>query len=183
MGQRTWKLTFLQFAPLSLLFVVLSTRAQSAPVVYQGHLSVAGTAANGPYDMQFKLFDTAVVSTGAQQGDTIPTNAIAVANGIFTVTLDFGGAAFTGEERFLEIGVKPAGSSSTYNILAPRQQITSVPYAIHSLSAAQLDGHPATSFIQADSNGNVGIGAPAPPTDVRLAVAGNTRITTGGSGG
>src|SRR5437660_160099 len=98
--------------------------------------------------MQFKLFDTAVVSTGTKQGDTIEAAAVPVANGIFTVTLDFRAAAFTGAERFLEIGVKPAGSSAAYNTLAPRQQITAIPYAIHSLSAAQLDGRPASSFIQ-----------------------------------
>jgi hypothetical protein len=180
---KIWKVRFLLSTSFCLFLTVRSIEAQSAPVVYQGRLSIAGAPANGPYDMEFKLFDTAVVSTGTQRGDTIPTNAIAVANGIFTVTLDFGGAAFTGEQRFLEIGVKPAGGSSTYNILAPRQQITSVPYAIHSLSAAQLDGRPASSFIQADSNGNVGVGTVAPPPDIKLQVTGNTRITTGGSGG
>jgi hypothetical protein len=176
---RYWKLRFALFAPILLLIGLYSTHAQSAPVVYQGRLSIAGAPANGNYDMQFKLFDNAVVSTGAQQGNTIAT-AAAVANGVFTVTLDFGAAAFTGAERHLEIGVKPAGSSAAFTILAPRQQITSVPYAIHSLSATQLDGRPASSFIQADSNGNVGIGTNVVAQSGRLQVNGNTRITPGG---
>ena len=168
--KRIWKVGFLLSTSCCFFFAVRSIEAQSAPVVYQGRLSIAGAPANGGYDMQFKLFDTAVVSTGAQQGETV-TATVPVNNGIFTVTLDFGAAAFTGAERFLEIGVKPAGTASAYNTLAPRQQITAIPYAIHSLSAAQLDGRPASSFIQADSNGNVGIGTRAATT--RHKIAGN----------
>jgi hypothetical protein len=176
---KNWKLHFALFTPFCLLMVLYSAYAQSAPVVYQGHLSVAGVPANGSYDMQFKLFDTAIVNTGGQQGSTVAA-PVPVANGIFTVTLDFGAAAFTGAERYLEIGVKPAGTTSAYSTLAPRQQITSIPYAIHSLSAAQLDGRPASSFIQADSNGNVGIGTPVEAEGVRLQVKGNTRVTPSG---
>ena len=52
--------------------------------------------------------------------------------------LDFGVDAFPGANRFVEIGVKPAGTGS-FTTLAPRQQISSSPYAIRTLSAATAD--------------------------------------------
>ena len=57
---------------------------------------------------------------------------------MFTVQLDFGVNAFPGANRFVEIGVRPAGVGS-FTTLAPRQQISSSPYAIRTLSAATAD--------------------------------------------
>ena len=61
-----------------------------------------------------------------------------VSAGVFTVQLDFGVNAFPGANRFVEIGVRPAGGGS-FTTLAPRQQISSSPYAIRTLSAATAD--------------------------------------------
>jgi hypothetical protein len=72
---------------------------------------------------------------GTQQGATQSLPAVPVTNGIFVVPLDFGAAVFDGSPRFLEIGVRPAGSTSPFTTLSPRQQVASIPYAIHSLSA------------------------------------------------
>jgi hypothetical protein len=55
---------------------------------YQGRLTDAGTPANGAYDLRFTLFDAA--SGGAQVGTTLTRDDVAVANGLFTVSLDFG---------------------------------------------------------------------------------------------
>src|SRR5207253_11356912 len=79
------------------------------------------------------------VSGGAQQGATVTNATVAVSAGIFTVTLDFGANVFGGANRFLEIGVRPAGSVNAYTVLAPRQPITSTPYAIQTLKAASAD--------------------------------------------
>ncbi len=66
------------------------------------------------------------------------TNSITpVTNGLFTVTLDFGGSVFIGPDRWLEIGVRTNGSSSDYATLTPRQALTPTPYAIR---AANLNG-------------------------------------------
>lgn len=47
------------------LFIGTSTAfGQSAAFTYQGRLTDGGTAANGIYDMQFKLYDTATVGRG-----------------------------------------------------------------------------------------------------------------------
>lgn len=157
--------------------------AQTAAFAYQGRLTEAGNPATGTYEMTFKLFDTPTVGTGVQQGTAITNPGVAASAGVFTVTLDFGVTVFDGSARFLEISVKRAGTASPPSLLSPRQAITPVPYAIHTLSASQLDGLPATSFVKADASGNVGIGTSTPAPGVLLEVDGPTRLAPGGSGG
>src|SRR5215471_9282059 len=95
--------------------------AQTPSFTYQGRFTDGGTAANGVYDMQFKLFDSSSVGTGNQLGTTITNGAVAVVNGVFTVQLNFGGAVFSGPDRFLEIAVRAASSSDPYTVMSPRQ--------------------------------------------------------------
>src|SRR5437660_4287629 len=123
-----------------LLVVVLAmgasaTLGQTSNFTYQGRLTDGGTPANGNYDLQFVLFDS--LSGGAQVGSTQTINTVAVSNGVFTVSLDFGANAFTGANRFLEISARPTGGSFT--LLTPRQQVTSTPYAIRSANASSAD--------------------------------------------
>src|SRR5437762_8794310 len=73
--------------------------AQTTSFTYQGRLTDGGTAANGNYDLQFALFDS--LSGGAQVGSTQTINTVAVSNGVFTVSLDFGANSFPGASRFL----------------------------------------------------------------------------------
>jgi hypothetical protein len=116
-----------------------AAHAQTSAFTYQGKLIDAGNPPNGVYDMQFKLFDTATVGAGVQQGPTITNPSVSVAAGIFSVTLDFGAGAFSGPPRFLEIGVRPMGSPDPYTLLAPRQAVTSTPYSVRSLNSAVAD--------------------------------------------
>jgi hypothetical protein len=115
--------------------------AQGTVFTYQGKLADSGTPASGQYDFQFKLFDTATVGTGTQQGAMVPASNVTVTAGIFTVQLDFGACptCFNGAARFLEIALKPT-SGSTFTTLGPRQPITSTPYAIKSQNATSADG-------------------------------------------
>jgi hypothetical protein len=142
--------------------------AQTTAFTYQGKLTEAGNPANGSYDMQFKLFDTVTVGTGTQQGATLTNPTVQVTAGIFAVNLDFGTNVFTGAARFLEINVRPAGSANPYTTLAPRQPITSSPYAIQTVNAQQLGGLPATRYVATDTNGNVGIGTASPGTKLEV---------------
>src|SRR5262245_4567226 len=48
-----------------------SAVAQTTSFTYQGKLNDGANPASGNYDMQFKLFDTTTIGTGAQQGPTI----------------------------------------------------------------------------------------------------------------
>ena len=114
---------------------------QTTAFTFQGRLTDNSNPASGFYDITFKLFDTATVGSGIQQGATLNRTGVEVTNGTFSVQLDFGACAncFNGTARYLEIGIKPAGGS-TFTTLEPRQALTASPYAIKSLSAATADG-------------------------------------------
>src|SRR5881392_3577736 len=133
--------SFLGLACLVLLFSTGAAVAQTSTFTYQGRLTENGTPpANALFDLQFKLYDTATVGTGALQGspNTVTNPSAQVTNGVFTVQLDFGADAFSGGDRFLEINVRHPGDSS-YTTLAPRQQLTSSPYSLRALSATAAD--------------------------------------------
>ena len=133
-------------ASVGLLVLVSTAAAQTTAFTYQGKLTDSGNLANGNYDLQFKLFDTATVGTGTQQGSTVAVSNVTISNGIFTVQLDFGACptCFNGAARFLEIAIQPT-SGGSFTTLTPRQPITSTPYA---LNAAQLGGLAANGFLQ-----------------------------------
>ncbi len=126
--------------PCLIVFLVLTcstaVRAQMTAFTYQGKLTDAGNPANANYDFQFALFDS--LNDGSQIGSTLSRPNVSVSSGIFTVLLDFDVNAFPGTNRFLEIGVRPAGGGS-FTTLAPRQQINSTPYAVHTISATTAD--------------------------------------------
>jgi len=106
--------------------------AQTTAFTYQGQLASGGAVVTGNYDLRFRLFD---INTNLLAGPV--TNApVGVTNGLFLTTVDFGAAAWPGAARFLEIGVRTNGSTAAYNVLAPNQPLTSVPYAIQSLNAS-----------------------------------------------
>ncbi|MBX3295205.1 MAG: hypothetical protein KF762_05800 [Acidobacteria bacterium] len=124
---------------------------QTTEFTYQGRISDNGSPANGLYDIRFRLFATSTPA-GIPLGNNERTN-VAVVDGVFTVTLDFGPNAFNGNDRYLEIGIRPAGGT-TYTVLSPLPKITSVPYALRSQNAAtasdasQLGGVAANQYVQ-----------------------------------
>ena len=119
------------------IFPLADVRSQTAVFLYQGRLNDGGNAANGSYDMQFKLFDA--LAGGNQIGSTQSNAAVAVSAGTFAVSLDFGANAFPGAGRYLEVAVRPAGNPNPHTVLAPRTQILTSPYSIRSNSAAVAD--------------------------------------------
>jgi len=106
---------------------------------YQGRLVDDSSVANGQYDFQFKVFDNPDVSLGSQQGSTIYINELNVIDGYFTAELDFGSGIFTGDARWLEIGVRPGADTGSFTILSPLQEIKPTPHAIHATHALQAD--------------------------------------------
>lgn len=100
---------------------------------YQGQLLSAGVPAAGSYDMRFRLFDSP--AAGLQIGPTLTSLVTVDSAGRFTVALDFPAAtSFSGNERFLEIEVSPAGAG-VFNTLTPRQKLRAAPHASYSLTA------------------------------------------------
>ncbi|MBK8466113.1 MAG: tail fiber domain-containing protein [Chloracidobacterium sp.] len=127
------------FALVFLTLTVCSVQkisAQTTEFTYQGSLQDGANPANGNYDFEFRLFDLA--SGGVQQGSTVQRLNVAVANGIFTVSLDFGSGTLPGADRFLDIEVRTAGGGA-FTALSPRQRVNSAPYSVKSLNAASAD--------------------------------------------
>ncbi len=99
---------------------------------YQGSLTDGGTPANGPYDFEFQLFADAAATQ--KIGDTVwaPDN-LEVTNGLFTADIDFGAGAFTGEARWLLVGVRRGDEGGGFTQLYPPQELTPAPYALFAL--------------------------------------------------
>jgi N-acetylneuraminic acid mutarotase len=112
--------------------------AQTTTFTYQGRLNSGGAPVSGTYDFQFRIHTA--LSGGSVVAGPLNPGPVAVSNGVFTVALDAGGSVFDGNARWLEIAVRTNGSASAHNVLSPRQQITSVPYAMYALTPAGPQG-------------------------------------------
>ncbi len=140
---------------LCVLVMAQTALTQSTEFTFQGRLLDNSLPATGSYDLEFRLFDAA---TGGTEFGSIASPGVSVTSGVFSVPLDFGNS-FDGGPRFIQIGVRPAGSPDPFTVLDPRQPISSAPYAIRSLNAAaaetaanssQLGGVDAAEYVQDD---------------------------------
>lgn len=157
MNKRT-NISILLLTIIALTFFVGVIQAQTTTFTYQGKLTDTSMAANGVYDFEFALYDAA--AGGTLQGAAQTTAGVTVTNGVFTAPLDFGATPFSaGADRYLEIRVKKPADAS-YTILAPRQRVTSAPYAVHSLEATtagnalKLNGIAASGYLQTNGSGS-----------------------------
>ena len=166
----------------------ISISAQTSAFTYQGKLTDGGAPANGPYQMQFTLFPSAV--GGDPLGPPIQIDSVEVANGVFTVQLDFGGAAaFDGHLRWLQIAVKKP-TDHLFSLLTPRQPITSTPYAMRTSVANSADTLSSActlcvtdAHIQAvDGSKVAGTVANAANASTAVNVTGVVQIANGGTG-
>ncbi len=140
------------------LALAASAFAQSATTfTYQGELRDGGLPANGSYDVRFRLFDG--LTSPTQLGSQLCVDNVAVVDGRFAVTLDFG-FQFSSPGRALELEVRNGAAGDCSNaggfvILAPRQTITSVPAATFSstsvlaTNATLLNNQPASFYSSA----------------------------------
>ena len=133
---------------MSLLAVVVSVLSTipayaggGTALTYQGRLLDAGQPANGPFNIDFSLWDDP--AAGSQIGSTVSFIGLSIADGLITVELDFGADAFDNTGRWLNIIVDGVP-------LAPRQPITRTPYSIQ------------TRGIYVDENQRIGIGTTNP---------------------
>lgn len=105
---------------------VFAASPQSTAFTYQGSLSANGQPANGNFDLTFSLFDDAVA--GNQVGATLTQPQYPVAQGAFTIDLNFPGA-FTGNQLWLQVTV---GGMP----VLPRQAVNTTPVAQYSLNGS-----------------------------------------------
>lgn len=115
----------------SSLKVLLLTCLLSAPVAalatapgssfsYRGQLTDNGVSADGNYDFEFALYTTAA---GGLPVDTIESSALEVHKGLLDTPLDFI-ATSDGSARWVEVRMRPTGSSEAFATLTPRQALT-----------------------------------------------------------
>ncbi len=123
---------------LPALAVLFAGAAAAQPIdatfSYQGQLTTVAGPSDGLFDFEFNLLDGEDPVTAAVLGSNTILD-VEVADGLFTVYLNFGLGPFTGQPLWLEIGVRPAGTGPmTY--LYPPQRLAPAPYA---LIAARVD--------------------------------------------
>lgn len=190
---------------IGVVSVACLVHAQPAAFTYQGRLDNGANPANGSYDLRFTLFDAP--TGGSSSAGPLTNLATTVSDGLFAVALDFGAAAFSGADRWLEIGVRTNGSAA-FNLLSPRVRLNPTPYAIHSASASSLPpgaitsamlgnnavtadkiapgavsqlgsptGSPANA-LTVGTNGLVGIGTSNPAAALTIAAGGSNLVPT-----
>ncbi len=109
----------------------------STAFTYQGQLKEGGVLVSGDYDMRFTLYDAPAAGNplGSILFDADPTTPppVTVADGLFTVELNFGAGVFAGDALWLQIEVRATGVGP-YTPLSPRQPLTAAPYALFALT-------------------------------------------------
>ena len=151
---------------LALLCAANLARGQGTAFTYQGRLDDNGSPATGIYDLQFTVYD--LDTGGGIVAGPVTNSPVAVSNGLFTVTLDFGAGIFVGPARWLELGVRPE-ATGTFAILSPRQSLTASPYAIFAGTSASVAG------------GSVVSGLNGLKDEVTLEAGPNVALTTNGN--
>jgi hypothetical protein len=190
------KRVFLSVVLILALFMANNTGlAQGTAFTYQGNLSDGGRPANGSYDLQFTIYDSA--TNGTNVSVTITNLATGVSNGLFTLNLDFGNGIFSGPARWLEIGVRSNGNTGSFAVLAPRQALAPSPYAITAATvsgavpASQLTGTLASPLLGGVYTGavlfsnaaNSFVGDASGVTNVQASkLTGAVQIPNGGTG-
>lgn len=131
------------FTVVVLFFSALAAAASlGSSITYQGSLSESGGPANGEYDFQLRLHSTEVGTS--QVGSTVLVENVAVVDGLFTVSPDFGNV-FDGRELWLEIGIRPGASTGTFTVLSPRQMLSGAPYALGFAPGVSVDTEDSSS--------------------------------------
>jgi hypothetical protein len=142
--------------------------ATGTAFTYQGQLVYDDAPVNDSCDFTFSLWDGAgsgePPTGGTQEGSDVVVTGVPVGDGLFTVSLDFGPGAFTGEARWLQTYVACGIISDT---LSPRHPLTPVPYALalpglwtqqHALSPNVIGGHSDNSVTAGTYGATIGGG-------------------------
>ncbi len=122
----------------ALLAVAFASPALAQTLVtYQGVLEDGGVPANGLYEITVEAYDDEFAGS---QLDGQTFEDVTVIDGRFTVEInyltDFAGLR---EEIWLELYVRPGGSTGLPTLLSPRQLVTAAPLAGHAARAGTVE--------------------------------------------
>lgn len=121
--------------------IALAQTPLGTAITYQGRLQFNGVAFNERADFRFSLFGDEFNGAAI---DTVDLPAVDVADGLFTVDLDFG-SAYHGDAHWLEVQVRLTSAGGLYSTLTPRTRLRPAPNA---LNADRIDGLDSTAFLQ-----------------------------------
>jgi hypothetical protein len=148
------------FAALSIVLAIFTSLAAYGDFsvdtswTYQGQLRRSGAAYNGTCNFQFSLWN--VPLGGNQQGNTLSISSVNVADGLFTVVLDFGDL-LTGSARWLATSVQCSGDGG-FTPLVPRQLLTATPYALSLRPGARIEESSDFGSMLSANNSGAGFG-------------------------
>ncbi|MEQ9206657.1 MAG: hypothetical protein RLN78_04765 [Phycisphaerales bacterium] len=120
-----------------LLLALVAGLASAEPITYQGQLFFAGEPASGLFDLECRVFDSAI--DGMQLGETVVVEDHLIPDGALSVVLEFGDV-FDAGDAYIEFSIRAGESEDMYNTLFPRQRITATPKAVHALTADAISG-------------------------------------------
>jgi len=150
---------------------------QAAPITstfnYQGRIIKDGVPITSTCAIEFKLFDA---STGGNQIGTTQTHgSVTVKAGLFTVALNFGDSAFTGDQRYLQVAFKCSGDAN-WTTMSPRQPLTAVPYALSLRPGATISSSNTTAVLAGSLFGPIGV---IGTSDKGIGIWGNSQTDSG----
>jgi hypothetical protein len=130
---------------------LLRANGSNAGFTYQGRLTNTGTPYTGNGDIAATIYDAAT-------GGNVVANTFAVLNvtftqGLFNVRIPAAASTFDpGADRWLEIAVRTPAGAGSYNVLSPRQRITSAPTAISAITATSAASVPWSGITGVPAN-------------------------------
>lgn len=138
---------------------------------YQGQLRNAGKLIDGPVDLRITLWNAE--TEGMQIGSANTFEAMQLVAGRFACGVNFGGDAFDGSNRWIQVEFRNPAGSDEYLALSPRDKITPAPYALFALSgpsgAWSYDTERGSVSVV---NKQVGIGTSTPSAALEVVASG-----------
>jgi hypothetical protein len=121
-----------------LMFTLLHAGPIGTSFNHSCQLKHGGSPANGNYDFEYRLFDAA--SGGNEVAAVVHRPGVAVVNGACANKVDFGHAFDDGQERWMEIRVRQAGSPNFTPLSRQKCSVSlQARHAAQSASAAMAD--------------------------------------------
>lgn len=126
--------------------------AQSGAFTYEGRLAEHDAPANGTYELEFTLWDSASGGQPVTAATLGTPGGITVTAGRFAVVLDFGAGALNGQPRWIELAVRARGSTAPFTVIAPRQSLPVAPHAVFAtVAGGAADGTIHTAALAANA--------------------------------
>jgi hypothetical protein len=140
------------------LLISLGHAAAAAPMRYHGQLSDGGQPANGRYDLQISLYNSA--DAGGLLGYPTTLENVEVVNGQFQVELEAPAAA-QNSAAWLQAAVRDGASNGVFNEIAGREKVTLAPLIGACWSTTGDSGsNPAVNFLGNTDNQTLVLSSP-----------------------